>query len=33
MGMDNNQIYYQNNPSGVPKEAYKEYSWLFGKSK
>jgi hypothetical protein len=33
MGMDNNQIYYQNNPSNVPKEAYKEYSWLFGKSK
>lgn len=33
MGMDNNQIYHQNNPSGVPREAYKEYSWLFGKSK
>ena len=33
MGMDNNQIYHQNNPSGVPREAYKEYSWLFGRSK
>jgi len=33
MGMDNNQIYHQNNPMQVPKGSYQEYSWLFGRSK
>ncbi len=29
----NDSIFHQNNPLNVPKEAYREYSWLFGKSK
>jgi hypothetical protein len=33
MGMDNNQLYHQNNPMQVPKGSYQEYSWLFGRSK
>ena len=30
MGMDNNQIYHRDNSMNVPKQAYQEYSWLFG---
>ena len=30
MGIDNNQIYHKDNMSNVPKQAYQEYSWLFG---
>lgn len=31
MSMDNpNQIFHKDNPTAVPKEAYQEYSWLFG---
>ena len=30
MGMDNNQIYHRDNAMNVPKQAYQEYSWLFG---
>jgi hypothetical protein len=32
MAMDNN-LYHQDNPMNVPKEAYTEYSWLFSKRK
>lgn len=30
MATDNERTYHQRNPMNVPKEAYKEYSWLFG---
>ena len=33
MATDNENIYYKNNPMGAPKEAYNEYSWLFGRRK
>ena len=33
MKMDNNGIYHQNNPTKLSKEQYREYSWLFGRSK
>jgi hypothetical protein len=32
MAMDNN-LYHQDNPMNVPKEAYTEYSWLFSRPK
>ena len=31
MGMDNDNIFHRDNPMNVPREAYKEYNWLFGK--
>ena len=31
MNMDNQNIYYQNNSMNVPKDAYRENMWLFGK--
>jgi hypothetical protein len=30
---DNNNLYYRDNPMNVGKDAYREYSWLFGKRK
>jgi hypothetical protein len=33
MGMDTNDIYHKDNPTNVPKDAYKEHMWLFGRSK
>jgi hypothetical protein len=33
MGMDNNNLYHQNNNMNVGKQAYQEHMWLFGKSK
>jgi len=33
MGIDNNLIYHKDNPTNIPKEAYKQYNWLFGRSK
>ena len=30
MAMDNNDLYYGNNPMSDTKQAYQEYSWLFG---
>ena len=30
MAMDNNNLYYGNNPTNDTKQAYQEYSWLFG---
>ena len=33
MAMDNNQIYHRDNPTNVPQSAYKDYMWLFGRSK
>ena len=32
MAVDNS-LFHQDNPMGVPKEMYKEYSWLFGKTR
>jgi hypothetical protein len=31
MGMDNQQIYHQNNSMNIPKEVYRENMWLFGR--
>jgi hypothetical protein len=31
MGMDNNNLYYQDNSMNVNKQAYQENSWLFGR--
>jgi hypothetical protein len=33
MGMDNNNLYHQNNNMNGNKESYQEYKWLFGRSK
>ena len=33
MGVDNSNLYHQNNNMNVGKQAYQEYMWLFGKSK
>jgi hypothetical protein len=33
MGMDNQQIYHQNNPMQATKDSYQEYSWLFGRKR
>jgi hypothetical protein len=33
MGIDNNLIYHKDNPSNLPKDAYRQYNWLFGRSK
>ena len=35
MAMDGgaNNIFHKNNDNRLPQEAYKEYSWLFGKSR
>ena len=33
MGMDNSNLYHQNNNMNVGKQAYQEHMWLFGKSK
>jgi hypothetical protein len=30
MATDNEKIYHDQNPNNVPKEAYKQYAWLFG---
>ena len=31
MGLDNQNIYHQNNAMNVPKDVYREHMWLFGK--
>jgi hypothetical protein len=31
MGMNNNNLYYQDNSMNVSKQVYQENSWLFGK--
>jgi hypothetical protein len=33
MGMDTHDIYHKENSMNVPKDAYKEHMWLFGRSK
>jgi len=33
MGMDTHDIYHKENPMNVPKDAYKDHMWLFGRSK
>ena len=33
MGVDNNLIYHKDNPTNLPKDAYRQYNWLFGRSK
>jgi hypothetical protein len=33
MGIDNNLIYHKDNPSNLPKDAYRQYNWLFARSK
>jgi hypothetical protein len=33
MGVDNNLIYHKDNPNNLPKDAYRQYNWLFGRSK
>jgi len=33
MGIDNNNIYYQNNSLNATKDAYRENMWLFGRTK
>ena len=33
MGIDNNNIYYQNNSMNASKDAYRENMWLFGRTK
>jgi len=33
MGVDNNLIYHKDNPTNLPKDAYRKYNWLFGRSK
>lgn len=33
MQTNNSNFYHNNNPMNHPKEAYKEYSWLFGRNK
>jgi hypothetical protein len=33
MGIDNQQIYHQNNPMQATKDSYQEYSWLFARKR
>jgi hypothetical protein len=33
MGVDSNLIYHKDNPTNLPKDAYRQYNWLFGRSK